>query len=182
MTNVKILGATPGLWVITVHGDIVLNGVYHAWLPIAGFVSPNVEFLSTSPYYTITSPGTTIGAICCGAYNSFNQSLYIKSSCGSICWIFMVVTGDARLLFGKGFFDEEGHYTEALRLFSYTGREVASVMTSDVIGFLHPSKESEARSSELAETLCFGFINRTSYVTGNSEPFLFRITKGDLRG
>ena len=82
LTVVRILDATPGIWTIIVHGDIILNGVYHSWLPMSGFVSTDVEFLSASPYYTTTIPGTAIGTICCGAYNSLSQSLYQKSSWG----------------------------------------------------------------------------------------------------
>lgn len=79
---VRILGATPGIWTVTVHGDQVLSGVYHAWLPMAGFVSPTVEFLSASPRCTVTSPATAIGLMACGAYNSANHSIYPPSSRG----------------------------------------------------------------------------------------------------
>lgn len=82
LTVVQIRNATPGLWTIIVHGDIVLDGTFHCWLPLTGFVDESVEFLSASPYYTITSPGTMLHSICCGAYNSFNNSLYINSSWG----------------------------------------------------------------------------------------------------
>ena len=79
---VRILHATPGIWTIYLHGDIILDGTYHAWLPIRGFVSPNVEFLSATPYYTITIPGTAFEIMCCGAYNSVYNSLYSDSSWG----------------------------------------------------------------------------------------------------
>lgn len=82
LTVVQIRNATPGLWTIIVHGDIVLDGTFHGWLPLTGFVHESVEFLSASPYYTITSPGTMLNSICCGAYNSYNNSLYINSSWG----------------------------------------------------------------------------------------------------
>ena len=79
---VRIFNATPGIWTIYLHGDIILDGTYHAWLPIRGFVSPNVEFLSATPYYTITVPGTAFEIMCCGAYNSTYSSLYSDSSWG----------------------------------------------------------------------------------------------------
>lgn len=82
LTVVKLLNATSGLWTISVYGDIVSNGVYHAWLPITGFVSPTVEFLAPTPYYTIVVPGTSLGVITCGAYNSENNILYQNSSWG----------------------------------------------------------------------------------------------------
>ncbi len=81
-TLVKIIDATPGVWTVTVYGDLILNGVFHSWLPMTGFVDPSVEFLAANPYYTITVPGTMDGAITCGAYNSMTNSLYAKSSWG----------------------------------------------------------------------------------------------------
>ena len=82
LTVIRILGATPGVWTIQLHGDILLNGSYQAWLPMTGFVAPSVEFLAASPDYTVTSPGSAVGVICCGAYDSASKSLYAKSSRG----------------------------------------------------------------------------------------------------
>lgn len=82
LTIIRILGASPGLWTIKLHGDIVLDGSFHAWLPMTGFVSPTVEFLSASPYYTVTVPSTASGVITCGAYSSVDLSLYLQSSWG----------------------------------------------------------------------------------------------------
>ena len=82
LSIIRILGATPGVWTIQLHGDILLNGQYQVWLPITGFVSPTVEFLAATPDYTVTSPASATGVICCGAYDSANKSLYAKSSRG----------------------------------------------------------------------------------------------------
>nr|WP_325211478.1 S8 family peptidase [uncultured Oscillibacter sp.] len=82
LTVIRILGATPGVWTIRLHGDILLNGSYQVWLPMTGFVSPTVEFLAATPGYTVTSPASAVGVICCGAYDSNSKSLYAKSSRG----------------------------------------------------------------------------------------------------
>ncbi len=82
VTFVRIRNATPGLWTITAYGDFIIDGSIRAWLPITGFVSPNVEFLSSTPYNTITFPATGLGPICCGAYNSVRNILYPLSSWG----------------------------------------------------------------------------------------------------
>lgn len=82
LSIVRILDATPGIWTINVHGDIVLDGTYHAWLPLTGFVSPNVRFLAPSPYTTTVVPATAFGIITCGAYDAGTNSLYIDSSWG----------------------------------------------------------------------------------------------------
>lgn len=79
---VRILDSTPGVWTIIVYGDIIINGSLNAWLPITGFVSPTVEFLSSDPYTTITYPANALGPIRCGAYNSFRDSLYPRTSWG----------------------------------------------------------------------------------------------------
>lgn len=82
LTVVRVLNATPGIWTITVYGDIILDGTFHAWLPLTGFAPPGVEFLAPNPYYTVTVPSTTMGIICCGAYDSFSNSLYSNTSWG----------------------------------------------------------------------------------------------------
>lgn len=82
VTLVFFLNATPGIWTIIVHGDIVLEGTYHAWLPLTGLVSPNVGFLTPSSYTTTVVPSTAFGLITCGAYNTNTDSLYINSSWG----------------------------------------------------------------------------------------------------
>ena len=82
LTVIRILGATPGVWNIQLHGDILLNGSYQVWLPMTGFVSPSVEFLAATPDCTVTCPGSAVGLICCGAYDSASKSLYAKSSRG----------------------------------------------------------------------------------------------------
>ena len=82
LTIIRILGATPGVWTIQLHGDILLNGSYQVWLPMTGFVSPSVEFLAATPDYTVTCPASALGIICCGAYDSANKSLYAKGSRG----------------------------------------------------------------------------------------------------
>ncbi|KAF5029125.1 Subtilase family protein [anaerobic digester metagenome] len=82
VTLVKIRNATPGIWTITVYGDIILNGTIQAWLPLAGFVAPSVEFLTSDPYFTITYPSTGMGTVRCGATNADSTALYPLSSWG----------------------------------------------------------------------------------------------------
>ncbi|QHI71852.1 S8 family peptidase [Aminipila terrae] len=84
VTIVKIKNATPGIWTITAYGDIIQDGSINAWLPITGFISPAVEFLSSDPYNTVTSPANALGGIHCGAYNSIRNSLYPESSWGAV--------------------------------------------------------------------------------------------------
>jgi len=82
LTRIKILSATPGVWTITIYGDSILDGTFHAWLPLTGFIDPDTVFLKPTPNYTIVTPATSMGPITCGAYNSQNNSLFSSSSWG----------------------------------------------------------------------------------------------------
>jgi len=82
LSRITIFSATPGVWTITVHADVVLEGAYHAWLPITGFVDPTTAFLRPTPNYTIVTPANVDGIITCGAYNSRDKSLAPFSSQG----------------------------------------------------------------------------------------------------
>jgi len=82
LTTIKIIEPTPGIWTITIYGDIVLDGSYHAWLHMRELISPGIEFLTPTSNCTIVVPATSYGTITCGAYNFRNNSLYIDSSWG----------------------------------------------------------------------------------------------------
>ena len=82
LTIVRVLNATSGIWTITVFGDQVLSGTFDAWLPISDFCARGTEFLSATPYSTITVPATMAGSISCGAFDHLNNSLYFQSSWG----------------------------------------------------------------------------------------------------
>ncbi len=81
-TIIKIENATPGLWTITLYGDIVLDGKVDAYLPISSVGYQGIEFLEPDPYSTITVPGTSSAVITIGAYNNSDNSLFINSSWG----------------------------------------------------------------------------------------------------
>jgi subtilisin family serine protease len=74
--------AKEGIWEITLYGDSILGGEYHAWLPITYQVSPEVQFMKPVPEYTIVYPGNSLRSITCGAYELSNNSLYVSSSWG----------------------------------------------------------------------------------------------------
>lgn len=82
MSLVKVTNATAGIWSITLHGDIVLDGQFNAWLPITGFCPAGMEFVYPDPYITITIPGTMVGGICIGAYDSRKNILASETSWG----------------------------------------------------------------------------------------------------
>lgn len=81
-TVIKLINGTPGIWVVMVHGDIILNGEYHCWLPITSLDPAAIEFLTPTPNYTVVVPSTAVGPIACGGYNSRDNSLYAQTSWG----------------------------------------------------------------------------------------------------
>lgn len=74
--------AKEGIWEITLYGDSIVSGDYHAYLPITGQVDPAVEYMKPVPESTIVFPANAMRTITCGAYNSSNNSLYESSSWG----------------------------------------------------------------------------------------------------
>ena len=82
LTTISFIHPAAGVWHINVFGEIVLDGTFHAWLPVTGLVDPAVEFMSPTPNFTICVPATAMGVITCGAYDSINNSLYTTTSWG----------------------------------------------------------------------------------------------------
>ncbi|MDR0855819.1 MAG: S8 family peptidase [Clostridiales bacterium] len=82
LTSVRIVDPTPGIWTITVYGDVVLDGTFDAYLPAGGMVSPGVVFIRPSPDGTESSISTASGAVACAAYDAKTNSLYAYSSWG----------------------------------------------------------------------------------------------------
>lgn len=79
---IQIRDIVPGTWEINIHGDLIVSGQFNAWLPMTGFISPDVEFTSPTPNYTIVIPSTSRSVLSVGAYNDRENSLYINSSWG----------------------------------------------------------------------------------------------------
>lgn len=82
LTWIKIRNAPPGIWRVSLYGDIIVEGGYHAWMPMTDFIDPGVEFLLPMPNYTITVPGTAVGLLTVGAYHAQTNRRYAESSWG----------------------------------------------------------------------------------------------------
>ena len=82
MTLLRLTGARDGTWSLILHGKAVQDGQYHAWLCPAGPVVPEAEFLESDPSCTVTIPGTMVGGIICGAWDSVRDVLWEDSSWG----------------------------------------------------------------------------------------------------
>lgn len=78
----KFRAPTAGIWKIRVYNTLFINGQFHIWLPVKGFVSDNTIFLRSDPNTTITDPGNASFPITVSTYNHNNNSIYIHSSRG----------------------------------------------------------------------------------------------------
>lgn len=126
---VQVFTPAPGIWTINLHGDTILAGDYHAWLPVTGLVDPGVEFLQPDPSYTLVIPSTSSGAIVSGAYNSSNNAAYVNSSWGP--------TADGRILpdFVSPGVRVSGFYPNN-RQGAMTGTSVSSAITAGACALL----------------------------------------------
>lgn len=73
---------TPGIWHIRVFPSLDINGQFHMWLPMHGFISDQTIFLRPNPDTTITDPGNASMPITVSTYGHVSNSIYIHSSRG----------------------------------------------------------------------------------------------------
>lgn len=74
---------SAGIWRFQVYSRGDLEGSFHIWLPMNGFISNNTYFTEPDPYTTITSPGNSPIPVTVTAYNpSANGNLYQAASRG----------------------------------------------------------------------------------------------------
>lgn len=78
----RFVAPTPGIWRFQVYTRGDLEGAFHMWLPMNGFISDNTYFVQSDPYTTITSPGNGLVPITVTAYNPNNNNLYPRASRG----------------------------------------------------------------------------------------------------
>lgn len=73
---------TAGIWTIRVFGDIILNGIFHVWLPITEIIGRENYFLKPDPFTTLTIPSDTFLPVSVGAYNDETGGIFIESGRG----------------------------------------------------------------------------------------------------
>lgn len=73
---------TPGIWRLIVEPVRVISGMFHIWLPMTEFLSGEVYFLNSDPYYTLTNPANTISTIVVSYYDGSNNSIALSSGRG----------------------------------------------------------------------------------------------------
>ncbi|MBA4697969.1 MAG: S8 family peptidase [Ruminococcus sp.] len=73
---------TPGIWSLIVTPVRAISGLFHIWLPMTEFLSGEVYFLNSDPYYTLTNPGNARGVIVVSFYDGNNNSIALSSGRG----------------------------------------------------------------------------------------------------
>lgn len=71
-----------GIWRIRIFRENESIGKYHIWLPINGFIAPEIVFLRPDPNTTICTPADASNVITTAAYDHVTNSIYINSSRG----------------------------------------------------------------------------------------------------
>lgn len=72
----------PGIWKIIVEPLSIADGHFHIWLPVTEFLSGEVFFLESDPYYTLTSPANADSPVVVSYYNGNTGALSQTSGRG----------------------------------------------------------------------------------------------------
>lgn len=78
----RFIDPTPGVWIIRVYGNNILEGDYNIWLPVKQFIDKETYFLKPNPDITLTVPSTTQATITVAAYDNMTNALFTDSSRG----------------------------------------------------------------------------------------------------
>lgn len=74
---------TEGIWKLRIFkGSRDLELRFNIWLPITAFISEATYFVNSSPYITLTAPGTSYLPLVATAYDYVNENLYLNASRG----------------------------------------------------------------------------------------------------
>ena len=72
----------PGIWKIIVEPLTVADGRFHMWLPLTEFLTGEVFFLESDPYYTLTKPANTDSPVVVSYYNGTTGAVSQSSGRG----------------------------------------------------------------------------------------------------
>ena len=72
----------PGIWKIIVEPLTVADGRFHMWLPLTEFLTGEVFFLESDPYYTLTNPANTNSPVVVSYYNGTTGAVSQSSGRG----------------------------------------------------------------------------------------------------
>lgn len=162
LVQMRFSNPSSGIWNIRVYNNLYINGEYHIWLPITGFISDGTYFLQPDPYNTITVPSATPSPICTACYNHQNQSLYLYSGRGyalngyikpDLAAPGVNISGPRA---GGGFTQKSGTSISA----AYTAGAAAQLMEWAVTNGNQPDLNSEEAAAYLLRGADRSFINQ----------------------
>lgn len=79
---IRMRSPSPGVWRLRVYGNEVVDGSFHLWLPMAGFLTSETRFLLPDPDVTITEPANGGTLMSTAGYNGANDSIFLDSGRG----------------------------------------------------------------------------------------------------
>ena len=82
LIHFRFSDAAPGIWKLVVEPVQIIDGRFHIWLPVREFLSGEVYFLNSNPYYTLTAPSDSVQPISVSYYDSSNNGLALSSGRG----------------------------------------------------------------------------------------------------
>lgn len=82
LIHFRFSDAAPGIWKLVVEPVQIIDGQFHIWLPVREFLSGEVYFLNSNPYYTLTAPSDSVQPISVSYYDSSNNGLALSSGRG----------------------------------------------------------------------------------------------------
>ena len=71
-----------GIWKIVVEPLSLIDGSFHMWLPLTEFLSGEVYFLESDPYYTLTNPANTSSPVIVSYYDGNTDAVSQTSGRG----------------------------------------------------------------------------------------------------
>ena len=60
----------------------IFNGQFHIWLPLSEFISGEVYFLNSNPYYTVTNPANGVSTVNTAFYEGTTKAMALSSGRG----------------------------------------------------------------------------------------------------
>ena len=82
LTVVRLKNPESGIWRLTLHGDEIVSGKFHAWMLSKNWLHEGTYFLHANPSSTITEFANSRDVIAVGAYNHINGHTFIENGRG----------------------------------------------------------------------------------------------------
>ncbi|EKQ51424.1 MULTISPECIES: S8 family peptidase [unclassified Clostridium] len=82
LMRIRFFNVREGIWNLVLTGQLILDGTYNAWIPQEGVSIGGTRFVSSDPYGTVMSPGTSDYVLTAAAYNQTNNTILNYSGMG----------------------------------------------------------------------------------------------------